>query len=99
MGGFRVAAGGVKNLIRLDHVAIGQRGFEHHADFFNLSDIGVKFEIDAALAHFIGQRSANIFIETAQEKLAAVKLRGTCDQAVKDSGELDADITAPNHDH
>ena len=95
----RRAPRGKKNLVRFNHAAVGERGTQLAIHFVNSCDLRLEPKIDLTLAHFLGQGRANVVVEAAQKKLAAMELRRMRAEAMKYAGKFDADITAPDDDN
>jgi hypothetical protein len=66
----------VKNLGHLDGLTIVERSLEYGADLLDPLDVTVEAQIDAALAHLLGERLANVVVKAAQKQLAAIELCG-----------------------
>ena len=66
---------------------------------FDADHCRLKAQIDSALAHLVGQRDAQIVVEAAQKDFAAMNHGHFRAQPVKDSRELEANITAANNHH
>ncbi len=68
------------------------------SSFSTDADIGVHAEIDAAIAHGLGEPVAQIHVEVPQDLVAAIKHGHRDSEAVEDRGELHADIAGADDD-
>ena len=97
--GLRHAARGIHHRIGVDRVAIGELQVKLAIVLLlDRRDVAIHTQVDALLAHFLGQRVAQIVVETAHEERPAIELRHFHAEPVEDARELDSDISAAS-DH
>ena len=61
-------------------------------------DLGAGVDLDAAAAHLVRQRDADVVVEAVEQFLAADDLDDLGAETVEDAGELDRDIAAADDD-
>src|SRR5271166_6279199 len=65
---------------------------------FDSSDLGARVDLDAAAAHFLRQRDADVVVEAEEQLLAADQLDDLGAEPIENPGELDGDVTAADND-
>ncbi len=95
-----MAPGRVEHAVGLDPGAVAQRHAQACAavEPRDALDVDVRAQIDALLAHLVGQEGAHVVVEAAQDLLAAVELRDLRAEALEDRGELARDVAAADDD-
>jgi len=91
------AAGGIEDLIDIQNLAAGQLKPEMRAMRLDRRDLGLQAEIDALLLELLGHETADIVIEAAQQRRAAIEEMSLGAETVEDAGELQRDIAAAHH--
>ena len=66
--------------------------------FFDARDLGAAMDLDAAAAHLLPQRNADVVVEAVEQLLAADQFDDLGPEAIEDPGELDRDIAATHND-
>ena len=66
--------------------------------FLDPGNMGAGMKLDAAAAHFLSQRHADIVIKAIQQLVAADQLDDLAAEPIEDTGKLDRDVTAAD-DH
>src|SRR5205814_4178073 len=66
--------------------------------FLDAGDLGAGMDLDAAAAHLLGERDADIVIKAVEQFLAPDDFHHLAAEAAEDAGELDRDVAAADDD-
>src|SRR3954468_11859556 len=93
----RPAPGGEEHQVRLLVRAVGVADLEAVGVFDDLRRLAAEVDLEALVAHLVGDPVAHLGVEAAQQALAAVREHRLDAEAVEDGSALERDVAAADH--